>query len=261
MKTLNYHLALGRSIDLEGIDREAQVRKCPRHVLWQVSQQLDGAVIHRPGEQQILPVDRILAQLISRPEQWALARTLSSQLTSKDLVFCSGEDIGIPVATLCGSKHSRPRIVVFIHSLDRPRGRVALKLFPASSQIDLFVTNARTQVDFLRRYLGLPETRICMMLEQTDTAFFTPGPVSPNKPRPVIASVGLEYRDYRTLADVTKDLDIDVKISGFSQDVPALAKLFPQRMPVNMSRKFYPWPELVQLYRDADLVVLNLLEN
>ncbi|MBV9389268.1 MAG: glycosyltransferase family 4 protein [Chroococcidiopsidaceae cyanobacterium CP_BM_ER_R8_30] len=261
MKALNYHFALGRSLNLESINREAQAGNCPQHVLWQVSQQLNGAVIHQPGQREILPVDRICAKVISRPEHWALARTLSSQLTSEDLVFCSGEDIGIPVATLCGNKHPKPRIVVFIHSINRPRGWAALKLFSASSRIDLFITNARTQVNFLRRYLDLPENRICIMLEQTDTAFFTPGPVSPNKPRPMIASVGLEYRDYRILADVTKDLDIDVKISGFSHDVSSLAGQFPKTMPANMSQRFYPWSELVQLYRDADLVVLSLLEN
>ena len=261
MKALKYHFALGRSIDLESIDRDAKFRKCPRHVLWQINQQLGGVVIHRPGQASILPIDRLRAKIIGRPEHWALARVLASKLTDEDLIFCSGEDVGIPVATLCGNKRSRPKIVVFIHSIDRPRGWAALKLFSASDRIDLFVTNAQTQVDFLRSYLRLPESRIYMILEQTDTAFFTPGLVSKDKQRPIIASVGLEYRDYRTLANVTQDLDIDVKISGFSQDAPTLAKLFPKTMPVNMSRKFYDWQDLVQLYRDADLVVLNLLEN
>ncbi len=269
-KALKYHFALGRSLDLEGIDRDAKDHKCPRHVLWQINQQLDGVVIHRPGQSSILPVDKMRAKIIGHPENWALARVLASKLTSEDLIFCSGEDVGIPVATLCGNKRwslceppqaSRPKIAVFIHSIDRPRGWAALKLFSASDRIDLFVTNAQTQVDFLRSYLRLSETRIYKILEQTDTAFFTPGLVSPDKARPIIASVGLEYRDYRTLANVTQDLDVDVKISGFSQDAPTLAKLFPKTMPVNMSRKFYEWQDLVQLYRDADLVVLNLLEN
>jgi len=261
MKAVKYHLALGRSIDLEGIDREAQARKCPRHVMWQLSQQLGGAVIHRPEAQPILLIDAMRAKIIGRPEHWALARTLSSQLSSEDLIFCTCEDVGLPLATLCAAKRERPKIVVFVHNLDRPRGRLALKLFPVANQIDLFVTNARTQVNFLRRYLQLPQDRIYMLPEQTDTTFFTPGPASPDKRRPMIASVGLEYRDYRTLAAVTKGLDIDVKITGFSQDAPTLAKLFPKTLPDNMSRRFYEWPELVQLYRDADLVVVNLFDN
>ncbi|MBV9386367.1 MAG: glycosyltransferase family 4 protein [Chroococcidiopsidaceae cyanobacterium CP_BM_ER_R8_30] len=261
MKKFKYHLVLGRSLNLENIARDAQANKCPRHVMWQVSQHLGGAAIHRPGKEPIQPIDRVCAQIIGRPEHWALARALSSQLNSEDIVFCTGEDIGIPVATLCGSNRERPKMVVFIHSLDRSRGWMSLQLFPVSNQIDLFVTNTRTQVDFLRRYLRLPATRICLLLEQTDTKFFTPGPVSLGKSRRIIASVGLEYRDYRTLAAVTQDLDVDVKISGFSQDAQTLAKSFPKTLPENMTCRFYEWPELVQLYRDADLVVISLFDN
>jgi glycosyltransferase involved in cell wall biosynthesis len=32
-------------------------------------------------------------------------------------------------------------------------------------------------------------------------------------------------------------------------------------MPKNMSRKFYEWLDLVQLYRDADVVVVSVHEN
>jgi glycosyltransferase involved in cell wall biosynthesis len=32
-------------------------------------------------------------------------------------------------------------------------------------------------------------------------------------------------------------------------------------MPENMSSRFYEWPDLLQLYRDADLVAVSLLDN
>lgn len=257
---LNYHLALGRAIDLEVMDRDAQAGKCPRHVMWGLSQLL-GATIHKPEGNPVLPIDRMRAEIMGRPEHWALARALSSQLTSNDLIFCTGEDVGIPIATLCGSKQVRPKIVVFCHALTRPRSCLALKLFRSAERIDLFMTNTGSQLDFLRSYLRLPEDRIYLLPEQTDTTFFTPGPASPHKPRPIIASVGLEKRDYRSLAEVTFDLDVDVKISGFSHDVSVLAGAFPKTLPNNMSCRFYEWSELVQLYRDADLVVVSLLES
>lgn len=228
--------------------------------MWAVSQRL-GAIVHHPGADPVLPLDTMCAKIASRPDHWALARTLSSKLNSNDLIFCNGEDVGIPVATLCGAKRDRPKIVVFFHNIDRLRGRVALKLFGLANRIDLFMACAHPQADFLRRYLRLPKDRVCVVLDQTDTTFFTPGCSSPDKPRPIIASVGLEKRDYRTLADATWDLDIDVKISGFSRDASALAKAFPKTMPNNMSRRFYEWPELVQLYRDADVVVVSAVEN
>jgi glycosyltransferase involved in cell wall biosynthesis len=228
--------------------------------MWGFSQRL-GAVIHKPGDRPVSFLDKMGAKIAGRPEHWALARALSKQLTSDDLIFCTGEDVGIPVAILCGAKPNRPKIVVFFHNIDRPRGRLALKLFRLAERIDLCIVCARPQADFLQNYLRLPESRVCMLPDQTDVTFFTPGPASPDKRRPIIASVGLEKRDYRTLAAATSDLDVDVKISGFSQDATALAQAFPETLPDNMSRRFYEWPELVQLYRDADIVVVSLVEN
>ena len=220
-----------------------------------------GATIHEPGSEPVLPLDKLRAKIAGRPEHWAMARALSSQLGSEDVVFCTGEDIGVPVATLCGGKASRPKIVMFAHNLDRPRGRASLKLFGVADRIDLFVTNAGLQFDFLRRFLNLPEDRVYMLGDQTDMQFFTPGSASSDKQKPTIVGVGLEKQDYRTVAAATCDLDVDVKISGFSQDAKSLAEAFPETMPVNMSNSFYEWPDLLQLYRTADVVVVSVFDN
>jgi glycosyltransferase involved in cell wall biosynthesis len=257
---LKYHLALGRKIDLDAIDRDASVGKCPRHVLRALRDNLEANIIAPDGES-ILWSDKLRSKISSQPQHWALARKLSEQVSSEDVIFCTGEDIGIPVAVMCGAKRDRPKIVVYFHNIDRLRGRIALKLFGLANKIDLFMACSSAQTDFMRNYLGLPESRILLLLEQTDTKFFTPGPVSPEKKRKTIASVGLEKRDYRLLAAATADLDVDVKISGFSKDAKALAQAFPDTMPPNMSRQFYEWPDLVQLYRDADVIAVCLVEN
>lgn len=256
-----------QAIDLARWDQDANEGKCPRHIMWQLSQLL-GATIHEPTGNPVLPIDKIRAKLASnKPEHWALARALSSQLTSDDLILCPSEDIGIPVAALCGAKPDRPRIVLIIHNLDRPRGRLALKLFRLAQKVDLFITPARPQADFLRRYLHLPEERIWVLLDQTDVKFFTPGSASKDKQRPLIVSLGLEKRNYRTLAEATHDLNVDVKVSGFStsklKEEYALPKSrrFPKTIPANMSCRFYEWSEVVQLYRDADIVVVSLVDN
>jgi len=186
---------------------------------------------------------------------------LSEQVSSDDVIFCNGEDIGIPVAAVCGAKPDRPKIVVHFHNIDRLRGRLALKLFGLADKIDVFMACASPQTDFLRSYLALPESRILVHLDQTDTQFFTPGPVSGDKKRQTVVSVGLEKRDYRLLAAATADLDVDVKISRFSKDAKALSQAFRDTMPQNMSRKFYEWPDLVQLYRDPDVIAVCLADN
>ncbi len=257
---MKYHLALGRKIDLDGIDRDAQLGKCPRHVLKAMRDRLN-ATVHSPDGEGISLSDKVRSKISSQPQHWALARKLSEQVSSDDVIFCTGEDIGIPVAAVCGARSQRPKIVVYCHNIDRLRGRVALKLFGLADKIDIFMACASTQTNFVRNYLGLPESRILVQLEQTDTQFFTPGPVSADKKRQTVVSVGLEKRDYRLLAAATADLDVDVKISGFSKDAKALSQAFPDTMPENMSRKFYEWPDLVQLYRDADVVAVCLIEN
>ena len=165
------------------------------------------------------------------------------------------------MAAVCGELSDRPKVVVYFHNVDRLRGRLALKLFGLANKIDVFMACASPQTNFLRSYLAIPESRILLLLEQTDTQFFTPGPVSSEKKRQTVVSVGLEKRDYRLLAAATADLDVDVKISGFSKDAKALSQAFPDTMPENMSRKFYEWPELVQLYRDADVIAVCLADN
>jgi glycosyltransferase involved in cell wall biosynthesis len=128
-------------------------------------------------------------------------------------------------------------------------------------KVSTFMAVAEPQIKFLQQFLKLPGERAQFVWDQTDTRFFSPGPQSVDKSRPVIMSVGLEQRDYGTLATATADLDLDVNISGFSADTRVMSRAFPAEIPANMSRKFYPWPELQQLYRDADIVVVSLFPS
>jgi hypothetical protein len=258
---LKYHIALNTPFDLKAIAQNAQAGKCPSHVMWEMSQLLE-AKIHQPRADLVLPTDKMLAKIIGHPEHWALAHKLSLELQEDDVIYCDGENLGFAIATACGVKHNRPKIVVFIHNLNRPRGRLALKLFDVANRIDLFVTGFTSQAEFLCNYVGLPENRIYLLsAPPIDTFFFTPGLPSNKKLRPMIASGGMEKRDYRTLAAATEDLNVDVKICAFSRNAIARKKTFPEIIPPNMSHGFYDWCELVQLYRDSDLVVITMFEN
>jgi glycosyltransferase involved in cell wall biosynthesis len=254
---MRFHLATHRVLNFEAIQRDAEAWKSPRSFMWMLTQRLDG-LVHQPTGNRITPLDKLRAKIVGKPEHWALARALAPRLGRDDIVYCPGEDIGFPVAAICGGRRDGPRIVVFINNADRPRARVALKLFGLRDRVTLFLSNTQRQIDFARDYLKLPESRTCLVQEHTDMRFFTPGPPTNEKPRPIIASVGLEQRDYRTLATATADLDVDVRISGFSNDAIVQARAFPETLPTNMTRRFYEWRELVQLYRDACVVAISL---
>lgn len=255
-----YHLALSTFVDLEDIDRDARAGRCPAHAMLDVSRLLK-AKINQPSQDFSL-IDLVPAKIVRLHQYWALAHKLSSTLTNQDVIFCTDEDVGLPIAALCGGREKGSKVVLFIHNLNRPQGRLALKLFEIRKRVDLFITASPQQADFLRNYLHLPENRICLFPHQpTDISFFVPKPSSLRKSRPLIVSGGLEQRDYRTLARATKSLNVDVKISAVSPVQTVNSHTFPKVVPANMSYAYYDWNSLVQLYHDADIVVIALYQN
>lgn len=135
---------------------------CPRHVLRALRDRLN-ATVHAPDGEAISSIDKLRSKISSKPEHWASARKLSEQVSSDDVIFCTGGDIGIPVAALCGESSVKrsypvgnpPKIVVYFHNIDRLRRRLALKLFGLADKIDVFMVNARPQTDYLRSYLAI----------------------------------------------------------------------------------------------------------
>lgn len=256
-----YHLALSSFVDLKEIKQDAQIGKRPAHVIFDISQHLN-AKIHQPSKGFLLPTHFICENIIGCRHDWLLARNLSSILTADDVIFCADENVGLPVAALCGGRKKGPKVAVFIHNLNRLRGRLALKLFDIRKRVDLFMTANLEQVDFLRDYLNLPEHRVCLFPYQpTDTSFFTPKLAPSRKSRPLVVSGGLEQRDYRTLARAIECLDVDVKISAASPIKTVNSQTFPEVIPENMSHRYYDWNSLVQLYSEADIVAIALCEN
>lgn len=258
---MKYHLALSSFIDLEKIKQDIQVRKRPAHVIFDISQLLN-AKIHQPSKGFLLPIYLMYEKLIGCRYNWLLASKLSSILTANDVIFCTDENVGLPIAKICGGRKKGPKVVIFVHNLNRVRGRLALKLLGIRKHVDLFMTAHAEQADFLRDYLNLPANRVCLFPYQpTDTSFFTPKLVSSHKSRPLIVSGGLEQRDYRTLALATQSLNVDVKICAASSTKTLNSQTFPEVIPANMSYDYYDWNSLVQLYCDADIVAIALYKN
>ena len=243
------------------IEREyAASKTLPRSDLSLLSEYLNASFI-KPPSLTITQTDKIIAKLSSTPENWAYARYLSSQLGLDDVVFCPGEEIGIPLASIYRTKKKKPKIVVWFHRITGLRSRIALKLFKIARSVDLSVVSSRPNKNFLHSYLNFDRDRILFLSHPIDSNYFAPGLASADKTKPIIASVGLEQRDYRLLAAATEKLDVEVKVAGFSQFQSRIAKNFPPAMPDNMTNKMYQSSELMQLYHDADVIVIPLKEN
>ena len=254
-----FHIVFGRETDLAAAARGAACGANPRHSMALLAERLSARVHDGRG---LVPTrrERALARLTGMsPIWWAIARDVRRQLTPGDVVFCTGEDVGTPVAGLCGG-YQGCRVVIMTHRMDTAKKRAAFRLMRLGRRVSTFLAVSTTQVEATAQLLGRHRDRVRFCWDQTDTEFFSPGPGAEG-PRPVIVSVGLERRDYGLLAQATADLGVDVRISGFSADTRVLAQAFPAEMPANFSRTFYSWPDLRQLYRDAAVVVVSLFPN
>src|SRR5208337_318211 len=222
-----------------------------------------GATLYRANHDAPAPSldDRLRARLVGSPKSWSLARTLAARLGSDDVVYCLDADMGLPLAGAFRRAASRPKQAVFLHNLDRPRGRLSAKLVRAADTVNLFCSYCSSQLEFVQEWLKVSPDRTFLLREHLDNRFFTPGPPTPGKTRPVVASVGLERRDYVTLAAATRDLDIEVRVAAWSAFARKQSKTFPAEIPANMIIRSYQPKELVQLYRDANVVVVSMLPN
>src|SRR4051812_36472671 len=202
------HLVLSPGIDLDAFRRQSEQGLCPRHSMAVLAERFD-AIVHVPHPERDRPNawDRLRSRLIGSRESWALARRLAGRLGRDDAVFCQSESVGVPLAAVLGNRANRPKLFVFGHNFTSRRNRVAARLFRLANRADALGVCCSTQAEFLHRGLKVPESRIHLLLEHVDDRFFSPGPASPDKVRPVIGGVGLEKRDYRTLAQASRDLD------------------------------------------------------
>lgn len=253
-----YHVVLSRRIGVAETRAAIARGARPRHFMLHVAELL-GAAIHEP-EPGAAPARRTIADRILAvpPELAALAERVAGAAADGDVVFSNAETASLAVAARLGAR--KVRLASLFHNMIRPRITAASTVFGLIDRHAALYSVCRLQASALAAR-GSPGGPIVEFIdEQIDDAFFLPGPAA-SKPRPMIASVGLEQRDYRTLAKATAALPADVRISGFSKDAHALARAFPAVLPENMDRRFYEWPDLRRLYRDCDLVVVPLHDN
>jgi glycosyltransferase involved in cell wall biosynthesis len=256
---MRYHVVLSRFIDFPAIEEGVRRGSRPRHAMKQLADRLD-ATIHWPTGQKDLLSDRAWSQLIGRG-LWGYARQLAAQFSADDVIYCPDEQIGLPLTALCSRKKDRPKLVIMVHNVDRPRTRAALRIRSSFRSADVFLSVSNRQLQFLRERVGIEKSRTLFVPDQTDLQFFRPSPVASSKQRPLLVSAGLEKRDYAVLAQAISGLDLEVSLTGFSADSAAGSSRFPEVWPSNFTRRRYEWTELAELYRNADAVVVTLLPN
>jgi glycosyltransferase involved in cell wall biosynthesis len=177
-------------------------------------------------------------------------------------IFTDSEGTGVPLALLLrGTPPGKPRHVCLSHYLST-RSKRALFSLSAGRRIDTLIVHSTAQLRVATETLGMPDSNVALLPYFADERFWNPALVTLVTPvaqdRPMICSVGLEFRDYTTLISAVRDLDVDVRIGAASHWARHNAFGASADLPANVTVGAYNYQRLRDLYASARFVVVPL---
>ena len=179
-----------------------------------------------------------------------------------DAVFTDGEQVGLPLALLSRLTFRRAFAhVMIVHLMSPPKKAWLYRAFRLGRYIDTAIVYSTAQQRFLTERLGQPAERVVFTPFMVDTEFFDPDRVEPAGAAPMICSAGLEFRDYPTLMEAVRGLDLRVVIAAASPWSKRDDSTTQAEVPANVEVCRLGFVDLRQLYADATFVVMPLVEN
>jgi len=181
-------------------------------------------------------------------------------------IFTDGEQVGIPLAVFMKFLNfgKRPRHLMIAHILSVPKKIFLIDWLGLASHIDLFFVYSTWQKHFIEKRWKVPPERVQFTPFMVDADFFSPekaagdGFQAADPQRPIICSVGLEFRDYPTLIEAAKGLDVQVVIAAASPWSKRSDTTAGQNIPENVTVRRFSQYELRDLYAASRFVVLPL---
>lgn len=174
-----------------------------------------------------------------------------------DVIFSNSESISIPLAALLKTMRRRPAHVLIGHRMSAGKKKPFFRLL--HPQMDAIFLYAEAQRAFSQRELGIPAAKLHLISFHADTRFFHPMPEVPVEHR--ISSAGLELRDYPTLIEAVRGMDVDVKLAAASPWSKRPNETENRELPPNVSARGYGYRDLRDLYASSQFIVVPLYET
>ena len=173
-----------------------------------------------------------------------------------DVLITDSEHIGLPLAVLLRVTRARCRHIMVVHLVSTPLKSFLIR-HAVGRGVSCYVHHFPLATPVLES-LGVSPERHRLVPYMVDSEFWSPLEA---EPRTQICAVGLEYRDYPTLIEAVRGLDVSVEIaagSPWSQKADGTrdAELPPN---VHVGRRNYG--ELRRLYAESLFTVVPLVEN
>lgn len=188
-----------------------------------------------------------------------LAWTCFRRRRRYDAIVTDGEQVGIPYAALTwlSRRASIPRHAMIVHIISVPKKALLFRALRLRRRIDTMFAYSSWQAEFARAKLGVSADAVVLTPFMVDTSFFDIAQVTPARRR-MICAAGLELRDYDTLVDAVRGLDVEVVIAAASPWSKRNNSLDGSPLPDNITTCKLSLFELRQLYADSAFVVMPL---
>jgi glycosyltransferase involved in cell wall biosynthesis len=160
------------------------------------------------------PVVRAVRRLCG--PHWAIALAALLARNRYGAVIATGEDVGLRLAVLARITRAPVRMVMVCHNITNRRSRFALGWLKAGREVAVFHCLTSSQARTLRERYHIPQTRIELVNWHVDHRFFRPQAGSPSRGSRLICSAGTASRDYATLVEAARGLDLELRIAADS---------------------------------------------
>lgn len=202
------------------------------------------------------PVARTIARHANRPGAQAVEAFLRGG--RYDHVCAWSDRIGLPLALLHKLAHVHRDLVLISSWLSAPKPAFMLRDLGVHTRLRAIVSYSSQQNRIAATRLGVPAHKLHLALQPVDEQFWRP---ERTPSRRLICSVGVSGRDYETLFDAVRGLDLDVRLAVGGGELPARAlerQLERAGPPANATMGHYRPRELRGLYSASLFVVVPL---
>jgi len=226
----------------------------PRRDYLELRDRLGAVMIQldRPGRLSTRLVWRALGRQAAHAWEAYLRRS------EYDVVHTLSEDVGLTLEVLFRITGTRRRHIMVAHHLSPLKKRLLVRVFGLAARIDRLIVYSSPQKRVAVERLGFPSDRVELVLHPADHGFWRPAEGS--EPA-LVASAGLEHRDYATLVAAVRDLRVEVFIAAASPWATRGSKLSGADLPPNVRTEALTPAKLRSLLQRAAFVVVPLVET
>lgn len=158
---------------------------------------------------------RIGRFLIKRklPYAWHVA----SQAKNASALVASGEDIGIPLALALWMRRCQTPLLIQIHGhyIGGRQFAVAAAMLKRMAHVHVLCLSSALRDRLVDTY-GFSDARCHSIGYGVDTKFFAPTETLTLPETPLIVAAGLANRDYDSLVEAVRDLDVNLRVAADS---------------------------------------------